>query len=824
MRRRIVPLLVVIWLVALVGAFIALGYVGFRSFIERRADGSDDPITSTPIPTVEMMDVPMPENAACDEPGMVVVRVKPAPQLDSMAFLDLPFPYDGTNENFGGTAVQFREASQRATAGGRVNSYFDHLYPLYPAPENGSVTSGLEPHEHGQHILLFNGTLAVADNYSGHPAYDFSTFEHRQPTTPVFASADGVIAEVGTHRSGALFVKITHTVVDMGEFQTLYSHLHDDAHFSAMLGREGQTILAGTRIGTMGNTGWSTGHHLHFEVRFDRDADGRFTLDEVVDPYGFVPSALYTNDPWALPSEFINARDELYSHQASTSEYLWVHPLGTSVNVASAEPAGNTTPPTDENTLCIPAGAVPPQTTFYWTWSPDPIPTDLLAGVGQACTLSAFDVNGTPITRFDPPIMFSVPFDLNRISDVDPATLGLYWRDLESDVWQPLPTTLDPETGVAVAFTDRPGECALLGQPTVDRVQPRTHIMADSAAGQNGSFYDVVTVSLSSEDSSGISQTEYSLDGGQTWLPYTGPFAIEPSGLPAPPAGEHIGESFGSNPGEFLILAASTDGAGNVEDPPAFYHLVIDPSQAPDGSEPPPDSVDVTPTFTPSPPPAGNCVATVTAVIDANVRRGPQVIYDPVGALLNGETAEVVGRNSDSSWWKINLPTINSSEQWVADSTVNFSGDVSCVLQVASPPTPTYTPTPTFTPTPTPSPSSTPTLTPTFDFTPTPPAGVLAPIPVYPTDGLTLDCQSTILLEWEPIDANYGGFEWVLERSNSGENGTYTFWEAGTASSQQYNTIATLTCNYFYRWRVRGLDSNNTPGSYSSYAYFRILR
>ncbi len=68
--------------------------------------------------------------------------------------------------------------------------------------------------------------------------------------------------------------------------------------YNAMLGREGQPIKAGTRIGTMGNTGFSTGHHLHFEVRFDRDGNGTFAAGEAVDPYGYIPSTAYPDDPW----------------------------------------------------------------------------------------------------------------------------------------------------------------------------------------------------------------------------------------------------------------------------------------------------------------------------------------------------------------------------------------------------------------------------------------------------------------------------------------------------------------------------------------------
>ncbi|MCE2932629.1 MAG: M23 family metallopeptidase, partial [Hyphomicrobiales bacterium] len=44
------------------------------------------------------------------------------------------------------------------------------------------------------------------------------------------------------------------------------------AHLSSIQVSEGDTILAGQVLGTVGSTGRSTGPHLHYEVRIDDDA------------------------------------------------------------------------------------------------------------------------------------------------------------------------------------------------------------------------------------------------------------------------------------------------------------------------------------------------------------------------------------------------------------------------------------------------------------------------------------------------------------------------------------------------------------------------
>ena len=75
--------------------------------------------------------------------------------------------------------------------------------------------------------------------------------------TPIRAAAAGRVVHIETQVGNyGKFVILSHP----GGFQTLYAHMDS---FSV---RNGQTVTRGQVIGTMGNTGRSTGPHLHFSV------------------------------------------------------------------------------------------------------------------------------------------------------------------------------------------------------------------------------------------------------------------------------------------------------------------------------------------------------------------------------------------------------------------------------------------------------------------------------------------------------------------------------------------------------------------------------
>ncbi|RKT34551.1 murein DD-endopeptidase MepM/ murein hydrolase activator NlpD [Roseovarius halotolerans] len=75
--------------------------------------------------------------------------------------------------------------------------------------------------------------------------------------TPIYATADGVVTHAGWLSGYGHLVKIRH---EFG-IETRY------AHMSKLRVKVGQRVSRGDQIGDMGNTGRSTGTHLHYEVR-----------------------------------------------------------------------------------------------------------------------------------------------------------------------------------------------------------------------------------------------------------------------------------------------------------------------------------------------------------------------------------------------------------------------------------------------------------------------------------------------------------------------------------------------------------------------------
>ena len=74
----------------------------------------------------------------------------------------------------------------------------------------------------------------------------------------VYAVLDGVVSEAGwDNKGGGNYIKVRHS----NRFETSYLHL------SAMYYRAGEPVKAGYIIGKSGNSGNSTGPHLHFAVK-----------------------------------------------------------------------------------------------------------------------------------------------------------------------------------------------------------------------------------------------------------------------------------------------------------------------------------------------------------------------------------------------------------------------------------------------------------------------------------------------------------------------------------------------------------------------------
>lgn len=77
--------------------------------------------------------------------------------------------------------------------------------------------------------------------------------------TPIYATGDGKVKSVGRHGGYGNVVVINHGY----GYETLY------AHMSKFKVRRGQKVKRGDVIGYVGNTGLSTGPHLHYEIHKD---------------------------------------------------------------------------------------------------------------------------------------------------------------------------------------------------------------------------------------------------------------------------------------------------------------------------------------------------------------------------------------------------------------------------------------------------------------------------------------------------------------------------------------------------------------------------
>ncbi|NIS79556.1 MAG: hypothetical protein GTO14_04965 [Anaerolineales bacterium] len=104
-----------------------------------------------------------------------------------------------------------------------------------------------------------------------------------------------------------------------------------------------------------------------------------------------------------------------------------------------------------------------------------------------------------------------------------------------------------------------------------------------------------------------------------------------------------------------------------------------------------------TPTSTPTHTPATSALW-VSVSVDTNCRAGPGEAYEYLGALLIGEKAEVIARNSGGTYFYIYNPDFPPEFCWLWGQFADVEGEVSILPVFTPPPPPAPTPTPTPTP------------------------------------------------------------------------------------------------------------------------------
>ncbi len=168
----------------------------------------------------------------------------------------------------------------------RVNSVYDHEYPIYEAeasvdPVNAFIITSTVRH--------YDGTRYWNLSYSGHNGIDYDlNYEYVRAAAPgdvVLAGWDNPAVHGGRREAGlGLHVHLRHN----NGYDALYGHM------SVLKVRTNDQDICETGefsciLGISGNTGWSSGPHLHFELEPPNSTAS-------VNPYGWIGGA--GNDPW----------------------------------------------------------------------------------------------------------------------------------------------------------------------------------------------------------------------------------------------------------------------------------------------------------------------------------------------------------------------------------------------------------------------------------------------------------------------------------------------------------------------------------------------
>ncbi|WP_026133076.1 M23 family metallopeptidase [Janthinobacterium sp. CG3] len=100
----------------------------------------------------------------------------------------------------------------------------------------------------------------ISGNWKQHKGVDFAA----AAGTPIRASGDGVVDSVGVQNGYGNMVVLQH----WANYSTAYAHM---SAFAPGL-KKGMKVNQGDVIGYVGSTGWSTGAHLHYEFRVNKQA------------------------------------------------------------------------------------------------------------------------------------------------------------------------------------------------------------------------------------------------------------------------------------------------------------------------------------------------------------------------------------------------------------------------------------------------------------------------------------------------------------------------------------------------------------------------
>lgn len=147
--------------------------------------------------------------------------------------------------------------------------------------------------------------------------------------------------------------------------------------------------------------------------------------------------------------------------------------------------------------------------------------------------------------------------------------------------------------------------------------------------------------------------------------------------------------------GAHTLAVTASRGDGTTGSAEVFFY-VVEPSGSPFEDmgilQPEPPESAQPPPADDAPPPEQDTQTGSTGVVTAlfergmNVRSGPGLDFTPpIGSFMAGQTAEILGTNSDETWLKVRF---NDGEGWVYYPYVTVQGDLRALPHEAGPTTP----------------------------------------------------------------------------------------------------------------------------------------
>lgn len=425
----------------------------------------------------------------------------------------LPPPNIPQTQPFLGKLWERGKMSQQTNA---ITSYFDHTYPLLAYPYK------IEPESENETITNFWGEKEKPPKlyYSSHDGIDFGL----KYGTPIIAPASGY-AYYSFTKGGGHTIKINHP----NGYQTQYLHLQKDGLFVNEREKGPKWIEKGEQIGLVGLTGNTTGPHLHFAVRYDKNQNGKFDdePDGRVDPYSWQDET--KEDPW----ENYSWQDATGNHKGSESFYLWEELVTETKDYLTPNGGGLFM---DQIAVEIPENSLDTNITLIINkGTKAKIHLSELANryvEETAVKINAIDNFGNEVKIFKDIISITFNLDKLDLTDFILQTLKIMFFDESDQTWKEITSIIDEGAKTITGFTYHLSEFAVFGE-RFDSEPPFT-LLQIQGNQENGWYKEFPTITLSSSDNvngAGVEETLFSIDDGDSWEKYTGQTQIAKDGI-----------------------------------------------------------------------------------------------------------------------------------------------------------------------------------------------------------------------------------------------------------------------------------------------------